>query len=575
MANIQVVLEGKGLVTLRDSNYVATGGEGTIYRISDSVVKIYHKPDIAKQRGMPDKIRLLAQLKHPYVSSPAGLVTKPNGDLAGHYLPYVDGHPLARVFTNDFWLKERFNNKHASTLVDRMREVFSFAHQYKAILVDANELNWFTLFSGKDPEPRVIDVDSWAIGRWPATVIMPSIRDWHTKNFDEKTDWFAWGIVTFQVYTGLHPYKGTLDGFDRGDLEGRMKANASVFSKGVRMNRAVRDFSTIPLPLLNWYEATFQNGERVNPPSPFDTGVTAPKAARTMRVVTTGRSQALMFEKLFEAVGDPVIRAFHCGVALLSSGKLIDLATKRQIGGIQSQSCEVVKVQGGWLIGEIQKRETTFRYIQEGSLKSENLSLKLNSYGLVSFENRLFVVMEAGLTEVSFSFLGKPLASASNKPLGAMLNSTKWFQGVGVMDAMGAKYLITPFGANSGTQTRVRELDELKVVTAKAGNRFVSLVGLDKKGNYRKIEITFDRDYKSHKVWTGDTDGPELNLAILPKGVCATIVKDGELDIFVPFNGQVTRVDDSQIGTDMFLSNWEDRVLYIQNGAIWSLSMKK
>jgi DNA-binding helix-hairpin-helix protein with protein kinase domain len=75
VSNIQVVLEGKGPVTLRDSNYVASGGEGKIYKISDMVVKIYHKPDEAKQRGMPDKIRLLAGLKHPYVSSPSGLVT--------------------------------------------------------------------------------------------------------------------------------------------------------------------------------------------------------------------------------------------------------------------------------------------------------------------------------------------------------------------------------------------------------------------------------------------------------------------------------------------------------------------
>jgi hypothetical protein len=113
------------------------------------------------------------------------------------------------------------------------------------------------------------------------------------------------------------------------------------------------------------------------------------------------------------------------------------------------------------------------------------------------------------------------------------------------------------------------------VVTAKAGNRFVSLIGIDRSGIYRKVEITFDRDYKSHRVWIGMTDGPELNLAILPKGVCATIVKDGELDVFVPIKNQdINRVEDKGIGTDMILSNWEDRVIYIQNGAVWALRMK-
>ena len=51
-------------------------------------------------------------------------------------------------------------------------------------------------------------------------------------------------------------------------------------------------------------------------------------------------------------------------------------------------------------------------------------------------------------------------------------------------------------------------------------------------------------------------------------------MKDGELDIFVPTNGQVTKINDSQITTDMFLGNWGDKVIYIQNGEVWALQMK-
>jgi hypothetical protein len=571
--NTKVILEGKGPAQLRDSNYVASGGEGKIYKVSDLVVKIYHEPLLARQRGMPDKIRLLSAIKHPYISSPIGLVTTPTGDPIGHYLNYVDGHPLARVFTNDFWQHEGFTDKNASTLVDRMREVFSFAHQHKAVLVDANELNWFTVFSsGKDPEPRVIDVDSWAIGRWPATVIMPSIRDWHSNDFNQKSDWFAWGIVTFQVYTGLHPYKGTLDGYDRGNLEARMKANSSVFSKGIRLNRAVRDFSKIPGPLLSWYEATFQNGERVNPPSPFAQANTGPKVL-IMRTVTTGGSGTLVFDKLLGFTGDPAVRTFHCGAVLLSSGKLVDIATKRQIGGIRSRNVEVIKVDGGWLIGELQNREAIFEYVEDGSLKSESLALKLSGHRLVSYENRMFVVTDSGLTEIKLHRFGKAVASAG-QTWGVMVNSTKWFNGVGVMDAMGAKFVVAPFGDDSVAQQRVKEIDGVRIVSAKSGNRFVSLIGLDKTGTYRKFDIVFDRDYKSYSISKTDADGPELNLAILPKGVCATIPRDGELEIFVPSNGQVKPVSDKNIATDMILSNWGDRVIYIQDGEVWSLRLK-
>jgi hypothetical protein len=571
--NLQVVLEGKGPVTLHQSDHVATGGEGSIYKISDLVVKIYHQPEIARQRGMPEKINLLSKIRHPYIGSPIGLATMANGDPVGHYLSYIDGHPLSRVFTNEFWQREGFDNKHASTIIDRMREVVLYAHQHKAVLVDANELNWFALFSGRNPEPRIIDVDSWAIGRWPATVIMPSIRDWHSKIFDEKSDWFAWAIVTFQIYTGIHPYKGTLDGFDRGDLVGRMKANASIFTPGVRLNRAVRDFGKIPAPLLNWYESTFHKGERANPPSPFDTGIVTPTAALVTRVVTTAKSGVLVFDKLLGVVGDPVVQTFHCGVVRLSSGKLIYLGTKRQIGETRSNNCEVVKTDGGWLIAEMTKQEINLKFVEDGSLKLEMLSLKINGHNLISYENRLFVVTDNGLTEIKIHFFGKPIASIG-QTWGVMVNSTKWFQGVGVMDAMGAKYLVVPFAEQSVAQERIREIDGLQIVAGRAGNRFVSLIGLDKTGTYRKIEITFDRGYKSYKVWKGDADGPELNLSILPKGVCATIVGDGELNIFVPTNGQVTKINDGQITTNMFLGNWGDKVIYIQNGEVWALQMK-
>ena len=570
--NLQITLEGKGPITLRPSDHVATGGEGSIYKIGDSVVKIYTNPDEMRQRDIPSKINLLKNLKHTYIVAPNGLATNPKNEPVGFYMPYVEGHPLSRVFTNDFYNLQKFTKKHASTLIDRMRETVSFAHQHKATLVDANELNWIVILN-KEPEPRIVDVDSWAISRWPATVIMPSIRDWHSKTFDEKTDWFAWGIVTFQIYTGLHPYKGTLDGFDRGDLEGRMKSNASVFSSGVRFNRAVRDFSCIPGKLLNWYEATFQKGERVLPPSPFDTGISTPRAALIMRTVTT-KTGTLIFEKILETVNDPAIRIFHCGIALLSSGNLIDLNTKRTIATASSLFCEIIKVDKGWVLADRENGEFKFKFIEEGSLKTENLSIQINGRRILSYENRLFIVTESGLTEIVYHNLGKPIVSAS-QTWGVMVNSTKWFNsGVGVQDAMGAMFIVTPFGDKSVATTRVKEIDKIQIVAAKSGNRFVSMIGVDKKGSYRKFELTFDKEYKTYKIWDGRCDSAELNIAILPKGVCATIIEDGELDIFVPTNGTLNRIEDKNIATDMILANWGDRVMYIQNGNVWGLRVK-
>jgi hypothetical protein len=66
-----------------------------------------------------------------------------------------------------------------------------------------------------------------------------------------------------------------------------------------------------------------------------------------------------------------------------------------------------------------------------------------------------------------------------------------------------------------------------------------------------------------------------LNIAILPKQVCATIVEDGKLTIFVPANGNVTRVEDKAITTEMILSNLDNNVVYVLDGNLWKVSMNK
>ena len=176
-------------------------------------------------------------------------------------------------------------------------------------------------------------------------------------------------------------------------------------------------------------------------------------------------------------------------------------------------------------------------------------------------------------SEIIFTNLGKAMISPG-QTWGVMANATKWLDGVGVQDAMGAMFLILPFGDKSLTQMRVRELDGLQTVSAKAGHRFVTAVALDKQGKYHKFDFILSHDYGAYRVSQNEVDTPELNMAILPKGVCAEIVDDGELIVSVPSSGKINKAADKNITTDMELANWENGVLYIQNGAVWKLRMK-
>jgi hypothetical protein len=353
-----------------------------------------------------------------------------------------------------------------------------------------------------------------------------------------------------------------------------MKANASVFAPNVRLNQAVRDFSAIPARLLGWYEAVFQSGDRTKPPSPFDKGVATPKAAQVLRVTTTAKSGLLIHEKLVGYAQDSVVRTFPSGVALLASGSLIDLGTKRQISTAASRDCEVVRMPSGWLIAELKNHAVSLRHIAEGTLRENKLPFNTTAQGILGSGDRIFLVTDLGLTEVKTHILSATKVIASvGETWGVLVNSTRWFSGVGVQNGLGAMFAILPFGEASVTQVRVRELDALRVVNAKAGHRFASFVAVNKSGGYVRLDLTFDRDYTSYTATQVDVDQPELNMAILPKGVVAAIEEDGVLLISVPTNKVANRIEDKQVSTDMVLSNWGDRVTYIQNGTVWSLRM--
>lgn len=571
--NFTVELEGRGALIIRPSDHIATGGEASVYRAHGTSVKIYTDTEKMRRDGMIDKVKLLKPLRSKFVMAPEGIVFDSNGKPIGLYMPFAEGEALPRIFTSAYWQREGFEIAQANTLVDRMRDTVRFAHDHKAVMVDPNELNWvISLARKKDPEPRAIDVDSWAIGRFGPKAIMLSIKDWHAKGFNDQTDWFAWGIVTFQIFTGIHPYRGTLDGYTQKDLEKRMKDNASVFAKGVRLNNAVRDFSTIPVPLFEWYKATFEKNERTIPPSPFDKGIAAvAPAARIHKTVTTA-SGALIFDKLFEKVGDAVLRTWPCGVVQTASGTLVEIRTKHVIGKLGSQG-EVVKVDGGWLLADPQS-SPAYTFVDERTRQEQALSFSLKGLSLFRYENRLFLVTESELVELKFMGGGNPLVVIGPRTQILQPRATKWFDGIGVQKAFDATFMVLPFGDAACITVRAKELDHETPIIARAGSRFASVITLDKKGTYHKHEFIFDKDYRAYQHWQDVVDSPELNLAILPHGVTAMILDDGELVIFVPSNGKIHKVKDRMIEADMVLTNWEEKVVYVKDGALWSVKMK-
>lgn len=575
---LMIELEGRGSLSLKPKDYVVSGGEGAIYKPSpDTIIKLYHDKDKMRRDGMPQKIHLLSQINSPFIINPKGLVYE-HQQAIGYYMNFEEGESLAKVITSAYRQRENFGDKEAVILVDNMRSAVKTAHDASAVLVDANELNWIVKRKKNVVEPKLLDVDSWKIGQWDASVIMLSIRDWHTHGFNEGSDWFSWGIVTFQAFTGIHPYKGGLDGFKTNDIESRMKANKSVFTPGVRLNSAVRDFNCIPTPLLDWYQAVFQHGDRSTPPSPKDISNKAPKAAVVKRVVVNKGSGLVITELLWDSTkfidGTP-IQVYACGVVRTDTGTLFNLETGMAYSKKAQHPCEIIATMYGNLLCELSADNNLTFYLLTKDGKSTDLNSILKGQKILKYQHRLFIVASTGLVEVTVKMVGnRPLLVTLNT-WQVLLNSTQWFEGVGVQDALGAMFLIAPFGERACEYVRIHELDKKKVISAFAGNRYIVATVLDNKtGTYYKYEFAMSKDYKSYTLKISDVATPDLNISLLPKGVCASIVDDGQLLINVPVNGEERLVNDSKIESSFLLFNWENRVVYIDGKKVWSLSLK-
>ncbi|MFA5986595.1 MAG: hypothetical protein WC819_04595 [Parcubacteria group bacterium] len=567
-----VMLEGRGMISLQPCDHMITGGEGSIYKKNNTVIKLYTDSDKMIRDGMDAKIIALKRVEHPFIVTPEGMVKDVMGKPIGYYMPYVTGEPITRVFTNDYRARTQFADDDAHMLVDHMRTVVQHVHSKRIVMADANEMNWLVDDLKKHaPEPRAIDVDAWAIDRWRARVIMPSIRDWHAKVFDELSDWFAWGIVTFQVYAGIHPYKGRLSGYAQHDLAKRMQDNASVFHSDVRLNHAVRDFGRIPSGLRQWYEEVFAKGKRVVPPSPFDVGKIVPTRGRIAHTQVTAKGM-LVFDKMYESTSH-ITRIFDGGVVLCADGVLVDVVRGKKICTVTKKNVAIVVQHDGWFVAECENDTLMCRFVDLYTGREEIVDTTISARNVMSMGERMFVVTERGLTEIMLTRMKRSLLSMGNT-WQTLPYATQWFHGVGVENVMGNIHVIAPFGDRACATIRVKELDGLVPIAGYGGTRFITIITLDTQGMYHKHEFHFDAAYRAYTIWSDVVDSAELVITALPKGVCATIVEDGALDIFVPSNGAHTKVSDGLIKTGTHLVHIDNTVIYVDDRTVWRVRMK-
>jgi len=559
---MNVTLKGKSNYSLSKGDFVASGGEGSVYRKGKIAFKIYTDP----QRMIPlQKIQELSSLTLPNIIRPQDVLFDNKNHPVGYTMPYLtDTYALCQIFTKAF--RDRFNVKPATItkLVNELRLLVSHVHSKDILIVDLNEMNF--LVDDSFDAIYGIDCDSYQTKSYKATAIMESIRDRHTSTFCKETDWFSFAIISFQMFIGIHPYKGKHAKLKT--MDERMLANISVLHKDVGIPAVCYPLTNIPKSYLDWYKAVFEDGKRRPPPDEIQAVIIIPKA------IKIAGSNNFVIQKLRELADnvvrfDPVAGMTMTAVALYSD---VREEYKLPVGHKMP------------VLGTTPNGQVIAAHVHAGKLQLHNVSMgvpvalmaELSADGVMSYDGNIYVKNGDSIFLLVFIAAGGVIKGATHRICGVLENATKLFDGVVIQYLLGACYAYM-FKEKACYQVHVKELDSVRVIDAKFDNKVLMVIGF-LAGTYDKYIIRFADDYQSYDLRVEKDIGPSgLNFVVLPKGICAHLNGKDEMELFSNAKGSasIKVIDDPAIDGNIKLFREGNQVVFSRAETIYSIELKK
>ncbi len=414
-------------VVLERRHFVGQGGEGRVFAVGELAYKLAHDP----ARALPAaKLAALSALDDPRVLRPIGQLFDEDGVPIGHLSAFArDSEPLCRLFAKSFRASRGVDDAALYRLVAAMREVLEAAH---ARGLQVGDLNPFNVLVRPDlVTPAFIDVDSWQAPGFPVTAVMDAVRDRHAPcgRFDEGTDWFAFAVTTFQLLTGLHPYRG---GHRIKGLDARMKANVSALRPEVLRPPSARSPESLPTRLRAWLHAVLERGERE--PLPW--------------------------------------------LALAEAAPASLAPAARPMGVAAPASPLRVEVVGGRL------------RLFDATDGDRPIPVDLQATQAIAWAGRAYVVSGSSLVEVDprrfggGTVLAVPRVVGSTPPL-----ATRLFEGVAVQDLLGETYIAAFVGPHRTLRAPVPGVEARQIVDARLEAGMVSLLVANADGSQERKEV--------------------------------------------------------------------------------------
>jgi hypothetical protein len=449
-------------------------------------------------------------------------------------------------------------------LVENIKNVVHFIHQHKCLIVDGNELNYMV---EKDfVTPYFIDVNTWKTPSFGATAIMPSIRDWSTDNFNELTDWFSFAIVAFQLFVGIHPFKGKHKAYKKNDFVNRVKDGVSVFNSEVTFPKAVRDFNLIPVKYKDWFFHMFEHGNRTPPPDlPGDFGNIQ------VQIHVIQSSDNFEIHELREYAHQILYHAAEHNVVKTTKHIVIGSKTEYRTDNTEVLFTPLEQIP---ILVKIEDGKIKFK-----AINSDITPIDISATDTMIVDNILFVKFQNNLMEFDFKVMGNKVHPIIKRTYSIEKSSSKLFGNVVYQSALGSAVLAIPLSTytkSSCITKLIPELDKYRIIDAKYENRICVLTG-HKSNRYDQIIIIFDEQHDNYRVRViKDIDYDSINFTCLDNGVGILMVDDA-LEIFLNRidKPDVKHVEDPILNSEMRLCKSGTQLRFFRDNKLHSMRMKK
>ena len=549
---------GNSIVNLSQKEFLTQGGQGNIYVKDNTVYKIYIDPS----KMIPvSKIHDLSVLTNTNIIKPEELIIDSSTrNPVGFTMPFVDDtYILCQLFPRAFRDRNKVTNDRVANLVKSLKEMVDFAHSKDILIVDLNEMNF--LLSKNLKQIYAIDVDNWQTKSHPCLAIMENVRDPHSKDFTKLTDWYSYAITSFQMWVGIHPFRGTYSAIKK--WQDRMVKNISVFHKDVIIPASALPFDMIPQVYRDWYKAVFEDAKRIPPPDSFIATTVVPKFATE---TVSNKVNLTLFTSLQEQIQ-----------ALIEVGNT-NVIVGENFFFIGKRSYTKGKHSAPFLFGNklIQASISSGKLALYNKTDDTPVLCDYLADSLMIYDNRLYIKSVDSIIEVSL-FDGRNLRAIGKQVANILPRSSVLAKGVLIQNLLGSIYC--SFFPNSGLsyQIKIPELDDYKIIHAVYSNQILIVLGMNRKTNqYDKLVFRFDllfREYDCRTLF--DVDNAEVEFIVLDTGIAVHLLEDGKVELFKNLlKNSVIRILEDPVFNSVGLAKNGNNLLLIKGNEIYIAKMQ-